>query len=94
MYPKVSSERREYVPIGWSEPPTIPSDLVFVLENADLWHFGVLTSRMHMAWIRSISGRLESRYAIRLVLLTIHFLGPKPTKNRIDKSACWRSNIR
>jgi hypothetical protein len=43
--PKVSSERREYIPIGWLEPPTIPSDLVFVLRDADLWHFGILTSR-------------------------------------------------
>jgi hypothetical protein len=60
--PKVSSERREYVPIGWLEPPTIPSDLIFVLEDADLWHFGVLTSRMHMSWLRHIGGRLESRY--------------------------------
>ena len=60
--PKVSSERRDYIPIGWLEPPTIPSDLVFVLQEADLWQFGILTSRMHMAWLRYIGGRLESRY--------------------------------
>lgn len=60
--PKVSSEKREYVPIGWLSPPTVPSDLVFVLKDADLWHFGILTSRMHMAWLRYIGGRLESRY--------------------------------
>jgi hypothetical protein len=58
----VSSERREYVPAGWLHPPTIPSDLVFVLNDADLFHFGILTSRMHMAWLRYIGGRLESRY--------------------------------
>lgn len=62
VIPKVSSERREYVPIGWLEPPTVPSDLVFVLQDADLWHFGVLTSRMHMAWLRHIGGRLKSDY--------------------------------
>jgi len=69
VVPKASSERREYVPIGWVQPPTIPSDLVFALLDADLWHFGVLTSRMHMAWLRHIGGRLKSdyRYSIGLV---------------------------
>jgi len=62
VLPKVSSERREYVPIAWLRPPVIPSDLVFVLNGATLWHFGILTSRMHMAWLRYIGGRLESRY--------------------------------
>lgn len=60
--PEVSSERREYVPIGWLEPPTIPSNLVRVMLDAELWHFAILTSRMHMAWLRFIGGRLESRY--------------------------------
>ncbi len=69
VIPKVSSERREYVPIGWLEPPTVPSDLVFVLQDADLWHFAVLTSRMHMAWLRHIGGRLKSdyRYSVGIV---------------------------
>ncbi|MCA6238100.1 MAG: class I SAM-dependent DNA methyltransferase, partial [Phenylobacterium sp.] len=60
--PKVSSERRSYVPIGWLHPPTIPSDLVFVLEDVRLWRLALLTSSMHMAWLRNIGGRLESRY--------------------------------
>jgi hypothetical protein len=62
VIPEVSSERRAYVPIGWLEPPVIPSNLVRVLLDADLWHFGVLTSHIHMAWLRQIGGRLESRY--------------------------------
>ena len=62
VIPEVSSELRDYVPIGWLRPPTIPSNLVRVLLDADLWHFGVLTSSMHMAWLRQIGGRLESRY--------------------------------
>jgi hypothetical protein len=62
VVPEISSERRDYVPIGWMEPPTIPSNLVKVLVDADLWHFGVLTSRMHMAWLRHIGGRLKSDY--------------------------------
>ena len=70
--PKVSSERREYAPIGWLEPPVIPSDLVFVLENSTLADFALLTSAMHMAWLRHIGGRLKSdyRYSIGLVYNT------------------------
>jgi hypothetical protein len=67
--PKVSSERREYVPIGWMEPPTIPSDLVFVLNGATKPIFGVLTSAMHMSWLRHIGGRLESRYRFSIGLV-------------------------
>lgn len=62
VVPEVSSERREYVPIGWLAPPIIPSNKLLVVEEASLWSFGVLTSRMHMAWLRDIGGRLESRY--------------------------------
>ena len=62
VVPKVSSERREYVPVGWLKPPTIPSDLVFVLQDATLADFALLTSAIHMAWLRNIGGRLESRY--------------------------------
>src|ERR1019366_335011 len=69
VIPEVSSERRDYVPIGWLKPPTIPSNLVRVLLDAELWHFGILTSTMHMAWLRQIGGRLESRlrYSIGIV---------------------------
>ncbi|MYF35816.1 MAG: class I SAM-dependent DNA methyltransferase, partial [Synechococcus sp. SB0678_bin_12] len=78
VIPKVSSERREYVPVGWLDPPTIPSDLVFVLQNATLADFVLLTSAMHMAWLRSMGGRLKSdyRYSIGLVYNTF----PLPSK--------------
>ena len=62
IVPEVSSERREYIPIAWMEPPVIPSNKVRILENATLSQFGLLTSAMHMAWVRNIGGRLESRY--------------------------------
>ncbi|MXW63199.1 MAG: class I SAM-dependent DNA methyltransferase [Bacteroidetes bacterium SB0662_bin_6] len=62
VVPQVSSERREYVPIGWLEPPVIPSDKLRLLPNATLTDFALLTSTMHMAWMRAITGRLESRY--------------------------------
>ena len=72
VIPEVSSERREYAPIGWLEPPVIPSNLVRILENATLADFGLLTSAMHMAWLRHIGGRLKSdyRYSIGLVYNT------------------------
>ena len=72
VIPEVSSERREYVPVGWLEPPTIPSNLVRVLENATLADFALLTSAMHMAWLRHVGGRLKSdyRYSIGLVYNT------------------------
>ncbi len=62
VIPQVSSERREYVPIGWLEPPIIPSDKLRLLPNATLADFALLTSAMHMAWMRAVTGRLESRY--------------------------------
>ena len=58
VIPEVSSERREYAPIGWLEPPTIPSNLVRILNDASLVDFALLTSAMHMAWLRHIGGRL------------------------------------
>ncbi len=72
VIPEVSSERWEYVPIGWLEPPTIPSNLVRVLENAILVDFAMLTSAMHMAWLRHVGGRPESRsrYSIGLAYKT------------------------
>ena len=72
VIPEVSSERRDYVPIGWLEPPVIPSNLVRVLENATLSDFAILTSAMHMAWLRQLGGRLKSdyRYSIGIVYNT------------------------
>jgi restriction-modification enzyme MmeI-like protein len=60
--PEVSSERRDYVPIGYLKPPTIPSNKLLVMRNADLCTFGLLTSRMHMAWTRIVGGRLKSDF--------------------------------
>ena len=62
VIPEVSSERREYAPIGWLEPPVIPSNKLRLLANATLDEFGLLTSAMHMAWLRHIGGRLKSDY--------------------------------
>ncbi len=83
--PKVSSERRRYIPIGWIEPPTIPSDLLFVLLSDDRWHFGILTSRMHMAWLAYIGGRLESRYRYSIGIVYNTFPWPEASEAQKDK---------
>lgn len=77
ILPGVSSERRDYAPIGWAEPPTIPSNLVNVLPDATLWDFAILTSAMHMAWLRHIGGRLESRYRYSIGLVYNTFPWPE-----------------
>ena len=79
VIPETSSERREYVPIGWLEPPTIPSNSMRLLENATLADFALLTSTMHMAWLRHIGGRLESRYRYSIGLVYNTF--PLPSKD-------------
>jgi hypothetical protein len=79
VIPEVSSERREYVPIGYLKPPIVPSNLVRVIPNADKELFALLTSNMHMTWLRYIGGRLKSdyRYSIHLVYNTF----PTPDMN-------------
>ena len=77
VVPETSSERREYVPIGWLEPPSIPSNLVRILEDASLTDFSLLTSAMHMAWLRHVGGRLESRYRYSIGLVYNTFPPPK-----------------
>jgi hypothetical protein len=79
LIPEVSSENRRYVPIGWAEPPVIPSNLVRILPDATIWHFGILTSAMHMAWLRDIGGRLESRYRYSIGLVYNTFPWPDAT---------------
>ena len=82
VIPEVSSERRDYVPIGWLEPPVIPSNLVRVLQNATLADFALLTSAMHMAWLRHIGGRLESRYRYSIGLVYNTFPWPPQDADR------------
>jgi hypothetical protein len=77
--PEVSSERREYVPLGWLQPPTIASNLVRVKLDTSVFEFGVLTSRAHMSWLGHIGGRLESRYRYSIGLVYNTFPWPEAT---------------
>jgi hypothetical protein len=83
--PEVSSERRDYIPIAWLEPPTIPSNKVRVLPDAELWEFALLTSRMHVSWARYISGRLKSdfQYGIGVVYNTFPLPPPGTDLTRL-----------
>lgn len=62
LIPSVSSERRRYIPMAFQSGDVVASNLCLIVPGASLFHFGVLTSAMHMAWVRQIAGRLESRY--------------------------------
>jgi len=62
VIPEVSSERRIYIPMGFMKSAILASNLVKIVPNATLYHFGVLTSAMHMAWVRYVCGRLKSDY--------------------------------
>jgi hypothetical protein len=86
--PKVSSERREYIPVGWLSPPTIPSQLVQIILDADYWDFAVVTSRMHMAWMRFVGGRLESRYQYSIGIVYNAFPWPEATDKKMHEKVC------
>jgi len=62
VIPEVSSERRIYIPLGFVSPDVLSSNLVKIMPNATLYHFGILTSNVHNAWMRAICGRLKSDY--------------------------------
>ena len=90
LIPKVSSERRRYVPMGFLSPENLCSDLVFLIPNAKLYHFGVLTSNVHMAWVRAVCGRLKSDYRYSKDVVYNNFPWPEPTeaqKAKIEQTA-------
>lgn len=69
LLPSVSSERRNFIPIGFMPPEVIASNLCLIIPNATLFHFGILTSTMHNAWMRTVCGRMKSdyRYSVGIV---------------------------
>lgn len=77
VVPRVSSERREYVPIGFVDSSTIVSDSSYMIPNAGSMAFGVLTSKMHMTWMRTVCGRLKSDYRYSRDLCYNTFPWPK-----------------
>ena len=77
--PKVSSERRQFIPIGYLDNNVICGDKIFFVADASLFTFGVLTSTMHNAWMRQTCGRLESRYSYSNTIVYNNYPWPTPS---------------
>ena len=76
VVPKVSSERRQFIPIGYFDPTTLASDLLFIVPGAGSYELGMLSSSMHNAWMRTTAGRLESRYRYSVHVVYNNFPWP------------------
>ena len=90
LIPRVSSENRRYIPIGFIDGQIISSDAVQIIPNATLYEFGILTSNVHMAWMRTVAGRLEMRYRYSAKIVYNNFPWPEVTdeqKEKISKTA-------
>ena len=83
--PKVSSERRRYVPMDFMTPETVVGDKIYVVENASLYEFGILESNVHMAWMRAVCGRLEMRYSYSNTIVYNNFPWPNATEEQKQK---------
>jgi len=79
LVPKVSSETRQYMPLGFLPPDVIASGSALVIPDASRFHFGILSSIMHMSWMRQVGGRLESRYQYSVRLVYNNFPWPEST---------------
>ena len=92
IVPSVSSERREYIPIGYLGPETIISNLAFAVYDAEPWLFALLTSRMHMVWTRTVAGQLETR--IRYSNTVVYNNFPVPELSARSKSELTDAALR
>ena len=96
VVPEVSSERRLYIPIGFMRPEILCSNLVKLVPNATLFHFGVLSSAIHMAWVKQVCGRMKSDYRHSSSLVYNNFPWPNPTPEQvraIEALSCWVRHI-
>lgn len=85
IIPSTSSENRRYIPIGFLDSNTIPTNSVSIIENASIYDFGILTSNVHMAWMRTVAGRLEMRYRYSAKIVYNNFPWPNPTSEQKEK---------
>ncbi len=88
--PMVSSERRRYIPMAYFYGDTIPTNQVQIIPDATLYHFGILESNVHMAWMRAVCGRLKSDYRYSKDVVYNNFPWPNPTdeqKTKIEQTA-------
>ena len=90
IVPKVSSENRRYVPMAYIKAGTIASDLVFIIPDTTLYHFGILESNVHMAWMRAVCGRLKSDYRYSKDIVYNNFPWPAANdeqRQKIERTA-------
>ena len=90
VLPVTTSEQRKYIPMGYLQPDIISSNALMILPKADLFHFGVLISNVHMAWMRAFTGRLEMRYQYSASVVYNNFPWCNPTeeqKTKIEQTA-------
>ncbi len=90
VVPRVSSERRRYIPMGFIGKEIIVTDAILLIPNATLYHFGILESNVHMAWMRAVCGRLKSDYRYSKDVVYNNFPWPNPTdeqKAKIEQTA-------
>lgn len=90
IIPRVSSENRRYIPIGFLDDKTIPTDSATIIENAGFYEFGILISNVHMAWMRTVAGRLKSDYRYSKDIVYNNFPWPDSTdkqKGKIEQTA-------
>lgn len=85
VIPKVSSERRRYIPMGYLNQDTIAGDKLFIIPDANLYHLGILTSNVHMAWMRMVCGRLKSDYSYSINVVYNNFPWPDVTREQKEK---------
>lgn len=89
-FPKVSTQRRRYIPIGFMDKDTIVGDKLYVIEDVELYHFGILTSNVHNSWVRAIAGRLKSDYSYSNTIVYNNFPFPnlsEENKKKIEKTS-------
>ncbi len=90
IVPSTSSERRRYVPMGFEDGKTIPTNAALIIPDATLYHFGVIESNVHMAWMRVVCGRLKSDYRYSKDVVYNNFPWPEPTdeqRRKIEQTA-------
>ena len=90
LVPATSSENRRYIPIGYVNKNVIASNAASFVPNATIYHFGVLTSNVHMSWMRTVCGRLKSDYRYSINIVYNNFPWPNPTpeqKVKIEQTA-------
>ena len=85
VIPKLTTADKRYIPMGYFDKNTISTDLNYITNNASLFHFGVLTSNVHMSWMRVTCGRMGNAYRYSAGVVYNTFPWPKPTKEQIEK---------